>query len=314
MNRLQVQSRIGNCITNFYSEFVEEHLCGKSDHNDLVVSLCQRIDEISSEFNLCSSDIKVEVAKIARPFFRIGHIIDRAYSKPRGYPGDFLLMHWIHSSHVGTGLAGAWDRTFLSAPSACAVKNRSHFIASIINNELENFGESCYRILTLGSGPAHELDDLIRLAENALQIEITFLDIDNEALSFIRQRFDAIKPNVKLSYRCCDVRQSDAVQGGPYHCIYSAGLFDYLNDSSVVSVLNAGYSQLIHNGLLVLGNFCDNRTIEDKFSMDYIMDWRLRYRDENSLRNLAAASRFKFTESVLSEPTGINLFAILRRD
>jgi len=314
MNRLDVQYSIDNCITNFYSEFVEAHQSGISDHNNLVLNLCQRIAEISNEYNIEHSDIKAAVAKIARPFFRIGHIIDRAYAKPRGYPGDYLLMHWIHTGHVGNGLAGAWDRTFLTAPSAQAVKNRSHFIASIIKNELENFSGSCYRILTLGSGPAHELDALIKPGEQTHPIEITFLDIDNEALSFIQRRLEVIRHHVKLSYRCCDVRHCDAVQGGPYHCIYSAGLFDYLNDNSVISVLNAGYSQLHHNGLLVLGNFSDNRTIEDKFSMDYIMDWRLRYRDEIVLRDLAAVSRFRSTESVLSEPTTINLFALLRRD
>jgi hypothetical protein len=60
------------------------------------------------------------------PYVLLTGTIERCYSKPRGYAGDYLTIEKIYNNHPeGAGRIGAVvDRLFLEMPAAVAVRNR----------------------------------------------------------------------------------------------------------------------------------------------------------------------------------------------
>lgn len=312
MTGVSVRPLVQEVARDFYTRFFEEHDTGCPEHNGCVAALCRDLDTITSETGSSRAVVWALTADVVRPFFRLGPIIDRAFRKPCGYPGDYLLMHWIHTGCTGEGVSGAWDRTFLAAPSARAVRNRLAFLSALLEEEYRRSAAGSFRILSLGSGPAHELDALLDGLD--VRIEVSCIDIDPDALEFVRQRLDGNRRLGRLNTYRCDVRRLGGITEGAFDCVYSAGLFDYLGDDDTVSVLDSIHDLLKPGGLMILGNFVDRRPLEDRFSMDEIMQWKLNYRNSAALQTLGARSRFRGVEQVRAEPTGINLFALLRHD
>ena len=67
--------------------------------------------------------------------------------------------------------------------------------------------------------------------------------------------------------------------------IYSAGLYDYLSQPVAASLTKLLYGRLRPGGRLLIGNLVE--TADSTWVMDYILDWRLLYRTEETLMALA---------------------------
>ena len=97
--------------------------------------------------------------------------------------------------------------------------------------------------------------------------------------------------------------------------IYCAGLFDYLNDETCRLLMNIFYGMLAPGGLLVATNVSDalNAVRPFRYSMEYILDWHLMYRDGRRVAALAPADAARDDWSVVAEGTGVNLFIEVRK-
>ena len=73
---------------------------------------------------------------------------------------------------------------------------------------------------------------------------------------------------------------------GGFDLVYSAGLYDYLNDETARTVTAAMFRSLRPGGRLLVANFAPE--LRDIGYMEAIMDWRLIYRDEAALATLAS--------------------------
>lgn len=233
------------------------------------------------------------------PYILGAAIMRRTNLKPRGYAGDAEIMRMIYENryegrYVFNQLL---HKHAVEHPGAQAVRNRRRMIPRILRDVLERFpaiGTHGFRILSVACGPAWELQDLFRSAEDFARFSCTLLDQDEEALELARQgirRIEAARGiHLEASYVGDSVRtmlreRDLAARFGRFHLAYSMGLFDYLTTPVARAVLARLWELVLPGGTLVVGNFhpgCRSRAY-----MDYWCDWALGYRTEEEFRALA---------------------------
>jgi hypothetical protein len=94
--------------------------------------------------------------------------------------------------------------------------------------------------------------------------------------------------------------------------VYSAGLFDYLEDKAFVHLARTLLSSLSEQGHLLIGNFAIGQP--SRWFMEYCSEWFLIHRTPEQLMSLGeAAGAERRAMSIMAEPSGINLFLDVRR-
>jgi hypothetical protein len=252
------------------------------------------------------------------PFFMLSTIVDRSFSKPRGYAGDYFTIEMIYRNEPkGHGRLGPYiDRWFLDRPAGRAVRNRRGLLAATIEERAARWaGPGSMPVTTLASGPARELFDVFAAQPDA-NILATCIDIDNEALAFAAN----LAAEKKVADRMHFARENVVrlAQGKvkmtlpPQNLIYSIGLIDYLQDDLVVALIDWAFDHLLPGGTLVVGNFDSSNP--DKILMDHILEWPLIHRSSEALQDLFARSRFGGAAvRVQLEAANVNLFAFCDR-
>ncbi len=256
------------------------------------------------------------------PYLLLTRTAERMYRKPRGYAGDFLTIQWMYTDQPGgSGELGRYlDRCFLNQPAAQAVRNRRILLHEELEKALRLTKERPLRVTSLACGPAEEVFDLFTEPEIASQLELTLVDIDQEALNHIKVRLKKEGVNkyfqrpIRLERRnllhLCVGRQT--LNLPPQHLIYSIGLIDYFDDRIVIQFQKWIYQALTQGGRSILGNFHINNP--SRGLMDHLLDWRLIHRDEVAMKSLAESGGYSLDQTQLRlEPSGVNLFAISTR-
>ena len=91
-----------------------------------------------------------------------------------------------------------------------------------------------------------------------------------------------------------------------YNLIWSAGLFDYLDEKQFIFLFRALTKLLKPEGELVVGNFSESNTSKDYMEFG---EWYLNHRTENELIRLAEQSGcVSKSISIDRETSGVNLF------
>lgn len=248
-------------------------------------------------------------------FFMRSANIDRWFSKPRGYAGDFYTIELVYANQAtGDGRLGRFiDRWALGIAAAQAVRNRRGLLNEAIREVAARVGPGeTTRITSLASGPAREIFDLFA-DEGVEHVHATCIDIDVEALAFASERARELGVEDRMTFAQDNVIRLSRGRGKttlePQHLIYSIGLIDYLEDEHIVRLLDWIHDQLLPSGTVILGNF--DAENPDKAFMDHILEWRLIHRTPDGLRGLFARSKFGDTPmDVIYEEQHINLFAI----
>lgn len=252
------------------------------------------------------------------PYLLLTKSAERLYSKPRGYAGDFKSIDWIYDDQAGgTGRLGPLlDRCFLDEPAAAAVRNRRGLLARAIRRHLDAHPDRAVRITSMACGPARELFDVIDELGDAARIDVTLIDIDQQALDQVQgeierrglaERMRALHGN--LIYLAMGRQKIDLAD---QDLMYSIGLIDYFNDKLVTKLMNWGSRTLRPGGEMILGNFHPNNP--NKALMDYVIDWRLIHRTEEDMDRLYEGSEFgRGTTRIEFEDGGVNLFAACTR-
>ncbi len=250
------------------------------------------------------------------PYVLLTGTIERCYSKPRGYAGDYLTIEKIYNNHPeGAGRIGAVvDRLFLEMPAAVAVRNRRGLVAEEIRRTVEEHAavNRPARVLSLACGPAREIADVFASLGDRNRLVATCLDIDLQALAFVADWRDkaALKSRIQLlNQNLISLALGRAtLQVAPQDLVYSIGLIDYFDDRMVVKMLDFIFGVLAPGGRVILGNFHPRN--QTRALMDYLLEWRLIHRTEADMDRLFTASKFKSpATSTRVDATGVNLFA-----
>jgi extracellular factor (EF) 3-hydroxypalmitic acid methyl ester biosynthesis protein len=159
------------------------------------------------------------------------------------------------------------------------------------------------------------------------QMRFTLLDFNEETLAHLRTTLEGVKRICARSTPIQFVKRSvqqvlkEAGKSVPrtpdseYDFIYCAGLFDYLSDQLCKRLMDIFYNLLAPGGLLVATNVSDamNASRPFRYSMEYILDWHLIYRDGRQVGALAPDRAPPDSVKVLAEKTGVNVFLEVRK-
>jgi SAM-dependent methyltransferase len=253
------------------------------------------------------------------PYLMRSRFVERAYYKPKGYAGDFLMIEQVYRNQPeGDGKLGQLiDRWALDQVPARAVRARRRLLARLIHEicrECAENGNSA-RLMNLACGSSRELFDVLGNCDFSEIIDAMCVDIDAEALQYANQHVNPGGHSASLRFMTENVIKwaIGRVQHdfGPMDLIYSSGLCDYLDDRLLLRMIRRCFDQLKPGGKLIIGNF--STANPDRFFMDRLLYWRLIHRSEATLRELFSQSGFGDRVEVVVEEEGLNLFAIARR-
>ncbi len=211
----------------------------------------------------------------------------RAFSKPRGYAGDAVMMDYIYGYRLSDVTAAPplarriFDFTTRTA-SPEAVRFRRRVLAQLIDTVAAEQAREV-NVTAIAAGHLREVD--LSMAVRSEQAIVTAFDQDEESMAVVRRDYgqfgvQALPASVRdiLARRtrlpACDLA-------------YTAGLYDYLPDSAATRLTTMMFQSLRPGGTLLLANFLPN--ILDAGYMESYMDWHLIYRDDAQMRALMSA-------------------------
>lgn len=210
----------------------------------------------------------------------------RSFYKPRGYPGDAVLLDLIYAAGQRDRLLSEATETgrliYQYSSDRCApnaVRWRCQHIAQRID-ELSQHRRPL-RVLSIASGHARELRHSLAAHRGGIT-EFVALDADRQTLEVAARESNGVpiitvEANVKMLLRACQ-------NLGAFDLVYSLGLFDYLAEKTASRVIATIAKLLRPGGHAMVANFSPD--LPDAGYMEAFMDWWLVYRDEHDLRQL----------------------------
>jgi SAM-dependent methyltransferase len=227
-------------------------------------------------------------------------MLGHTYLKPYGYAGDFEIIEKIYTQKRHSNpVIDAWDQFYHSMDACEAVRNRKTYFKQIMVNALRSGAKN---VLILGSGPCMDLFEyLTENPDNTLQF--TCVDIDATAIKYASKKNAAFMSHITFIQR--NIFRYNTTD--TYDLIWSAGLFDYLNDDQFVFIIKKMRAFLNENGKMIIGNFSENNP--SQYCMEIAADWYLNHRSPELLTELGVAAGFDSNDiKVEQEELGINLF------
>jgi extracellular factor (EF) 3-hydroxypalmitic acid methyl ester biosynthesis protein len=246
----------------------------------------------------------------------------QAYTKPRGYSGDYVVMNYIYQG------AALGDTTFARLAHALALRigefvvRRKDMIGEAIAEVARKRAGGTATVVSLGCGPAREVADFAAQDAGA-QGPVTFIlvDHDEDALRFAGRSIGAsrLAHGARRPLRT-DLRRLSALRllrdvlpadaFGSADLIYSAGLFDYFSDRTCRLLTRRLYEALRPGGMLVLGNMKADTDL--LWPLYLIADWSLHYRTAENVMSWASGLSGA-AMSLRTETTGYDYLLTIRK-
>lgn len=244
------------------------------------------------------------VAKKMKELFRFltGHwvykseMMKMAFKKPRGYPGDYILIELIYNNQpISENLGFYYDMYFHNYPYTIAVRRRKEKMTDLLKRTIMETDSSKIDIVNLASGPCREMSELFSdpdIMELKKKIGFTCVDFDKEAIDFSKNR---LRPpeNTRLEFLNEDI--VNLVKNEKYrerlskqHLIYSIGLADYLPDRILKNLIYTAFYLLNIDGRLIIAH-----KDRDKFKPlvpDWFTNWVFYPRNVKSVIKLVGDS------------------------
>lgn len=96
-----------------------------------------------------------------------------------------------------------------------------------------------------------------------------------------------------------------------FDVIFCAGLFDYLEMPTAVSLTRSLYGNLRPKGELFIGNMVP--TSPNRWFMELNLDWNLKYKTHEDLLAMGRSAAPDASIVIREEPSGVNPFVVLTR-
>ncbi|MDB6021081.1 MAG: methyltransferase domain protein, partial [Pedosphaera sp.] len=249
----------------------------------------------------------------------------RTFQKPLGYAGDYEMVNMIvRDPREGDSLfAKIINLWFLFQAPAEAHRNRIQYLTDRISETTVaamTAGRKA-RILSLGCGPAGEVQKFMREKHFSDHAEFTLLDFSEETLAYTRSVLEKIKADnhrtTGLHFVKKSVIQILKEAGGKnatpakYDFVYCAGLFDYLSDALCQRLSDILYDWVVPGGLFLSTNVDSSNP--RRLTMEYIMEWNLIYRNGAELAALKPGLARTEDSSVMADVTGVNIYFEARK-
>lgn len=227
-----------------------------------------------------------------RHYFLYGDFIKWSLEKPFGYVGDFKIIDDIYQNKPCTnGFSRLWDNYFQQLDISKAVRERKEDIKKIIIDFLKNQKNKNIRIMNLGSGSAREIKELLEVDSEELFSGVVFdcYDFDSRAINYAKELLNNAgnvnffqKNAIRFAFKK-NIREEIVKD---YDLIYSAGLFDYLDERIAIRLVANLRKLLKRNGIMVISNVRDKYGDSSAGWMEWVAEWYLIYRTEDEFKNI----------------------------
>lgn len=299
---------------------VDEAYSTSKEITDNLLSVADGL-EVRLDSKLIAKKMKQAFRDLSGPWGYQGKILKRAYEKPRGYPGDYLMIESIYDSKtVSEGIGYCSDMYFLNNEYANAVRNRKDLMKDMLIDFLKSSNNDTINILNIACGSCREITDIVSKDVNfAKDINFKLVDHDEEALTFSKKAlkiyqtdkitFEFLKHNV-LEYTK-NIEEYSSILG-KQDLIYSIGLADYLPDRLLKNLLSFWYKLLKPNGKIMLAH--KDRLQYKPVPIDWWADWTFYSRDEKALIDLLNTSGIDgFDLEIKREKSNIIFFLVITK-
>jgi len=321
--RLRVHSRVnGYPVEQFQGEILDfSHELWRnwravwSDAAECLLEIASDPDSLKVTKQYTESQLTPELLE--------GPLWWQAYTKPKGYPGDYVVMdHIYEGGHRGTTAFGQVVHALGVNIGQFVVKRKE-----LVRHAITEMAERCDNpngivIANLGCGPAREVAEFVQSHVTGTRpITFVLVDQDSDALRHAGQSIaEALRqrqggPQIDIQLRHVSIlrlmREVDPSQLMlQADMIYSAGLFDYFGDRTCRVLTGRLYDVLRPGGQLLLGNMKANTDMV--WPLELIADWSLTYRTAESV--MSWADGLKGAEvSLRTEATGYDYLLSLRK-
>jgi len=285
--------------------------------NDLTSALCEGDDVYAATKRY--TEIQFTPLTVDAPIWK------RAYEKPRGYPGDFVLMTYMYDdARMGDTVFGRiLHQIGREERLAATVPSRKQLIKELIGGVVrthDHESSSGVKVLSIGAGPARELEEYIESDDSTTPLVITLIDQDEDALAYACERLRKV---VLYRGRLVDVRaryiafgqllgrRDLLVELRGQDVIYSAGLMDYLSDGAAQGLLSLCYELAAPGSLLAFGNASFANDV--RWVPEFVLDWHMVYRTEVEIRRLVRLLPRDADVSVRRDASGAWCFLVIRK-
>jgi extracellular factor (EF) 3-hydroxypalmitic acid methyl ester biosynthesis protein len=212
--------------------------------------------------------------------------VRRCNEKPRGYPGDAVMIDYIYGvSSVKPEIdalpeaAAVVHQFTTNAQAPRAVRYRRQFAAQVID-EVARDRNQHVRVVSIAAGHLREAE--LSFAANAGRASFVAIDQDAESLETIRRSM----PSIDVDAVQGSVRQilTGKLQIPDADLVYALGLFDYLPQPIAKRLTELMLEAVRPGGVLLIPNFLTG--IPDIGWMESFMDWKLVYRRDAEMLDL----------------------------
>lgn len=207
----------------------------------------------------------------------------RAFSKPRGYAGDAVMMDYIYGFDRPDPPDAIREIARMTTDDGCspqAVRYRRQVLADAIDAMVVLRGRNI-DVTALAAGHLREVS-LSTAAQQGL-VTVTAIDQDEASLEVVAREYASCGAHPVVG----SVRSilAGKLALGRADLVYSAGLYDYLTQPVAYRLTHWLFDSVAPGGRLLLANFLPS--IPDIGYMESFMDWHLIYRDDRQMRALA---------------------------
>ncbi|GAB4028733.1 class I SAM-dependent methyltransferase [Spirosoma gilvum] len=208
--------------------------------------------------------------------------IARAQVWPRGYQGDFeTIKHIIDGKNkaVKHSLGYLLEDFFIHSDICKQHVNKIRVQSELVGETIRSNRHP--RIMSIGCGTSEDLAMHIDLLKRK-PASITLVDIDRDALACSSGRLAAISDQLTCLngniYRIARQLQQQ------YDLILIGGVFDYLNDKTISSILRSLRANIAGNGKIFFTNIADGNPY--RVFMEYLSNWQLIERSQEDIIEL----------------------------
>lgn len=218
-------------------------------------------------------------------------VMKRGFEKPRGYPGDYLMLEAVYDNRPSvSGIGLYFDKYFLDNPYAVAVRYRKDRLNEILENEIQQSKSETMKIFDIACGSCREIKELPHNLFKGKVVTFTCLDWDEEALEFSTQALKDFPENAHFKFAKEDIMKimKDANLMNSYgnqDLIYSIGLIDYLPDRILKLFMKSFYEILKTGGKLILTHKNREKTFSP-LPPAWFCDWKFVPRNKEEVINL----------------------------
>lgn len=260
------------------------------------------------------------------PLLLSAPMVQRSYTKPLGYPGDYRVMQYYYgdSFEGDSAFAKVVHKLFVRHPLSAGVCTRKDYVLDWMLQQHDraiqtNGGD--FNVTSLGCGPAREVAEFFS-TRSAWPGRVVFRLFDQEKetleVAYNGARRGLANSSGQASLECFNLSFGQLLKntaplhnGGRQHFVYATGLFDYLREPTAQALVGTLYDTLAPGGVLLIGNAIGpNRHL---FEPEFILDWTLIYRTKEEMRRLAARLPGSAQIEVDEEPGGAYWFLRARK-